>query len=173
MNQPKVFGIGLSRTGTKSLVLALRTLGYRAVHWPQTLDKIAEVDAAADITVAHRYRFLDAIFPGSKFVLTTRDRDDWLCSIEAHYESLDEAHQPRTLDQLESEFEVYGSWEFEEMRFLQAIAKHEAEVWDYFHDNGHADQLLEFDVRDGWEPLCAFLGHDVPDEPSPWANRRF
>ena len=25
------------------------------------------------------------------------------------------------------------------------------------------DRLLEFHPRDGWEPLCAFLGHDVPE----------
>lgn len=27
--------------------------------------------------------------------------------------------------------------------------------------------LLEFDVKDGWAPLCAFLGLTVPDEPFP------
>jgi len=33
----KVFGIGLSRTGTKSLTRALELLGYRAVHSPRVL----------------------------------------------------------------------------------------------------------------------------------------
>jgi Sulfotransferase domain len=33
------------------------------------------------------------------------------------------------------------------------------------------DQLLEFDAtQDGWEPLCAFLGEDIPDEPFPHLN---
>jgi len=27
-------------------------------------------------------------------------------------------------------------------------------------------------VREGWEPLCAFLGTPVPDEPFPQANER-
>jgi hypothetical protein len=27
-------------------------------------------------------------------------------------------------------------------------------------------------VTDGWEPLCEFLGLDVPDEPLPHANDR-
>jgi hypothetical protein len=35
-----------------------------------------------------------------------------------------------------------------------------------------ADRLLVFDVRDGWEPLCAFLGAPVPPEPFPQVNER-
>lgn len=35
-----------------------------------------------------------------------------------------------------------------------------------------AEQLLVFEVKDGWEPLCAFLGHAVPDQPFPRVNRR-
>jgi hypothetical protein len=33
-----------------------------------------------------------------------------------------------------------------------------------------ADRLLVFDVAQGWEPLCAFLGVPVPDEPFPHVN---
>jgi hypothetical protein len=32
------------------------------------------------------------------------------------------------------------------------------------------ERLLVFEVRDGWEPLCRFLGVDVPDKPFPRAN---
>lgn len=35
-----------------------------------------------------------------------------------------------------------------------------------------ADRLLVFDVAEGWEPLCAFLGVDVPDQPFPRRNDR-
>ncbi|MEM6708920.1 MAG: sulfotransferase family protein [Pseudomonadota bacterium] len=35
-----------------------------------------------------------------------------------------------------------------------------------------AERLLEFDVRDGWEPLCAFLGVPVPPTPFPRINER-
>lgn len=34
------------------------------------------------------------------------------------------------------------------------------------------EKLLVFDVREGWEPLCAFLGVSVPDEPFPHLNDR-
>lgn len=32
------------------------------------------------------------------------------------------------------------------------------------------EKLLVFDVRDGWEPLCTFLGKEVPKEPFPNMN---
>jgi hypothetical protein len=34
------------------------------------------------------------------------------------------------------------------------------------------DRLLVFDVRQGWEPLCDFLGTPIPDEPFPESNER-
>ncbi len=34
------------------------------------------------------------------------------------------------------------------------------------------DRLLEWTVEDGWEPLCEFLGKDVPNEPFPHVNTR-
>jgi hypothetical protein len=35
-----------------------------------------------------------------------------------------------------------------------------------------ADRLLVWEVTEGWEPLCEFLGVPVPDEPMPHANDR-
>ena len=32
------------------------------------------------------------------------------------------------------------------------------------------DKLLVFDVKQGWEPLCKFLGKPVPDTPFPHVN---
>ena len=34
------------------------------------------------------------------------------------------------------------------------------------------ERLLVFDVAQGWEPLCAFLGTGVPDEPFPHHDLR-
>ena len=33
-----------------------------------------------------------------------------------------------------------------------------------------AENLLVFNVKQGWDPLCAFLGKPVPDEPFPRVN---
>ena len=55
MKPTKVFGIGLSKTGTTSLTSALGGLGYRAIHYPPLPDlrrTLADYDAAADTSDA-------------------------------------------------------------------------------------------------------------------------
>jgi hypothetical protein len=70
----KVFGIGLSKTGTTSLSAALAILGYRSKHFPKDED-FARYDAFSDITVAMKFKTLDRFFPGSQFIYTvTRSR---------------------------------------------------------------------------------------------------
>jgi hypothetical protein len=92
-SQPKVFGIGLSRTGTKSLTLALNILGISVIHYPNNaatyhdlvtgnykFSVLEDFQGITDITVVPYYAQLDKLFPGSKFILSTRDRTDWLNS---------------------------------------------------------------------------------------------
>lgn len=89
----KVFGIGLSRTGTQSITSAMRILGYKTVHYPQILlykagklstdfKPLENFDAAFDTPVTRFYKELDRNFPASKFILTVRDIDSWLKSCE-------------------------------------------------------------------------------------------
>lgn len=33
-----------------------------------------------------------------------------------------------------------------------------------------SNRLLEYDVSHGWEPLCKFLGEEIPDAPFPFTN---
>ena len=33
------------------------------------------------------------------------------------------------------------------------------------------ERLLVYNVKQGWEPLCMFLGCEVPQESFPWVNR--
>lgn len=35
------------------------------------------------------------------------------------------------------------------------------------------DRLLEWSVEDGWEPLCKFLGKNVPEEAFPSVTKAF
>jgi len=41
---------------------------------------------------------------------------------------------------------------------------------DHVLANVPKEQLLEFQVTQGWEPLCKFLGKPIPDEPFPHVN---
>ncbi|MFD0477083.1 sulfotransferase [Nonomuraea thailandensis] len=49
---------------------------------------------------------------------------------------------------------------------VAAFERHTAEV----RASLPPERLLVFDVRQGWEPLCRFLGVEVPAEPFPHLN---
>jgi len=51
-------------------------------------------------------------------------------------------------------------------RLCRAFKDHEEEV----KRTVPPDRLLVYSVKEGWEPLCAFLGVPVPDEPFPRVN---
>ena len=180
----KVFGLGLSRTGTTSLTHALRFLGYSAVHFPLGILKyhrgllelnhkrVAQFDALTDTPVARMYKELDHSFPNSKFILTTRDIESWARSMQRlnlSYRSL--RFNPK-INQLTKD--LYGVHSFYESKKLQErFAKHEEEVRTYFKDRIGSD-LLVFNVTagDGWDTLCNFLGHPVPkNTPFPRYNQ--
>ena len=79
-----MFGIGLSRTGTTPLALALGILGFTAFHFlnPATGEVISEadtdlVDAATDTPVCVNFEKLYYLYPFSKFIYTTRPFEDW------------------------------------------------------------------------------------------------
>ena len=98
----KVFGVGLNKTGTRSLASAMRILGFRALHkgdqaTSDLVDQAAfegvpllthigsRFDAYFDVdAIVRRFAELDAQYPGSRFILTTRKLDGWLESRAKH-----------------------------------------------------------------------------------------
>ncbi|WP_051301348.1 MULTISPECIES: sulfotransferase family protein [Actinomadura] len=54
----------------------------------------------------------------------------------------------------------------ERAEMAERFERHVAEVRAHVPE----DRLLVFEVKDGWAPLCAFLGVPVPDEPFPREN---
>lgn len=174
-----IFGIGLSKTGTNSLNEALTLAGHPSVHFPSCELMLAgKFDeafngavAATDISVTAFYRELDETYPGSKFILTVRDRQSWLQSIETHMlrrpaESLVPGHPIGDVRQL-----VYGMRGFDRGAFEAAYDLHRAAVLAYF--NGRDDDLLIMDVcgGDGWDVLCPFIGVRAPRRAFPSLNK--
>ncbi len=53
-------------------------------------------------------------------------------------------------------------------QLIEAFVRHNEEV----KRTVPAEQLLVWEVSEGWEPLCAFLGVEVPAEPLPRSNDR-
>lgn len=183
----RVFGIGLSRTGTRSLTAALHVLGIDTVHYPidddtfralasGTLDfgVLEAFDGITDITVAPYYAQLERRYPDAKFVLTVRDEDAWLRSCATHWTGRDAfaaADTPASETHMQVRrflrAAVYGAYDFEPERFRYVYRKHLDDVRRYFADK--PGKLLELDIAggDGWEELSPFLGRPIPDQPFP------
>ena len=165
----KVFGIGLSRTGTSSLTTALARLGLHAHHFPRSREMIATVDAATDTSVAAWYRELDALYPGSKFILTVRRLPEWLDSCEALW---------RTYFDMFDEFTasihrlLYGREDFDRAAFALAYARHRDQVLSDFKGRDRDLLVLDICAGEGWDRLCPFLGIDIPPAEFPCKNTR-
>jgi hypothetical protein len=181
--RPRVFGIGLGKTGTSSCHKALELLGYRCLHSGgvetaasvlRAIDESRpllhyldpEVDAFTDVLPIRVYFHLaDVQYPGSKFVLTVRDRQQWLESLRRHVERNQER---KAAGELQDQFDL-GTVDVD--GWATEYRRHEAVVRGYFAHR--PDDLLVLDIAagDAWEPLCEFLGHPVPDTRFPHENR--
>jgi hypothetical protein len=184
----KVFGIGLSKTGTKSLAAALAQLGYKSGHYETSIkaliakedqlepdyDLINAWDALADIPVAAIYPKLDAYFPVEKFILTVRDKFSWLDSCERHYSADPSSYlkkhgiDPALL--MEVRKKVFGQPFFSRERFSAAYDEHLASVLNYFGKRESDLIVLNICGGAGWPDLCRFLGKPIPDVAFPREN---
>ncbi|WAT18783.1 hypothetical protein OZN62_04225 [Aurantiacibacter sp. MUD11] len=190
----KVIGAGPGRTATFSMKFALEHLGlgpcYHMVEvfrnarrniplWLDVVDGKPDWDAifegyqsVTDNPACVYWRELAEYYPESKIVLTVRDAETW---VESCNETI---NSPRMLASLE------GS---ELMRMLQGTYlrqfgdKIDDPEWmaDWYRaynqeiiDTIPAERLLVFHPKEGWEPLCEFLGVPVPAEPFPRVNSR-
>jgi hypothetical protein len=168
----KVFCIGFHKTGTSSLGLLLRKLGYATQGSYKTRDRyliagLARGDLQGIYSVAERseafhdnpwpifYRELDIRFPGSRFILTLRDCASWIRSAVNHFGKQADPISP--MRQM-----IYGAPTpvGNEDRYVARFQQHNDEVQAYF--KGREQDLLAIDLneRDALEPICSFLGRE-------------
>jgi hypothetical protein len=180
----RIFGIGLPKTGTSSLHAALKRLGFASSHFPHddatvselrngqyALSILQRLDAVSDIPIPAVFPQLDEAWPGSKFILTVRDFDQWMASCrDAPFNSGDAVPQPGTMRDFYRTL-LYGCTRFNEQRFAWVYHNHQRIVDTYFSGEKRK-QLLVLPICDGagWDQLCSFLGVDIPDEPFPHSN---
>ena len=174
----KFFGIGLGRTGTKSLYQAFQILGYNSVHAPKDIDDIWSYRFAADLFVATRYRFLDYVYPHARFILTTRDIDSWIASCGKFDEAKSKGGRPTKYGvfniphrRAETRYMAFGICHFDEGVFREKFVEFHEGVIEHFR--GREDKLLVMDIcaGDGWEKLCGWLNMPVPDISFPHRNK--
>ena len=99
LRSPKVFCIGYNKTGTTTLNKVLGDLGYRMPNQGRQEMAVVEelfkgnykplyslckyYDGFQDMPFSQgvTYAVVDAMFPGSKFILTVRESNDWFDSL--------------------------------------------------------------------------------------------
>lgn len=171
---PKLFGIGLPKTGTRSLHTAFELLGYRSVHYPITWEEIDSHDAAAGMSIACQLKDLDRLYPGSKYILTVRDINQWLESCKYHYgQRVGPDELAPQLRQVILGFmqKAYGTVSYDPVLFQDAYSRHIQRVKKYFAHRPQ-DLLIVNIGEDGWEKLCPFIRKAIPDVPFPHKNQK-
>lgn len=175
----KIFAIGLPKTGTSSLDEALKILGYRSLHNPLDLRFLSyregiykyprdDWDAITNFG-ENFYPQLDLNYPNSKFILTIRDKEQWLKSSEKWFSTPPQCpwkdYQPM--------LEIFGCMEFNYNKFSYIYDFHFKNVKDYFLNR--SDDLLILNINEDapWEKICHFLNKPVPEVSYPNLNLSF
>jgi hypothetical protein len=191
----EVIGAGLGRNATFSTKFALEHLGFGPCHHmaevfadahrqvPLWLEVIAgrpdweEVfrgfRSTTDYPACSYWRELADYYPQAKVVLTVRDPDSWFESVSETIFS--DAMQgglkgtPVGAMMQGAIFAHFGGGDITDRAFMTNwYVKRNQQVIDTLP----ADRLLVFHPKEGWEPLCAFLGTPVPAERFPRVNSR-
>jgi len=194
--------VGFGRTGSTSFSAALKDLGYAPVHddeamevadiykaiLPGTMsmdqinDELGKRGFDVPMVPLHKYVEWLATRPDIKVVLTVRDKRKWaesytaiavtgmlpewrpFCWIQA-IADLTEFNRELVVN-------VPTNGHPELLTDLPTLeAGYDAWV-DFVRRTVPKERLLEFNVKQGWEPLCAFLGKPVPAQPFPHINDR-
>ena len=185
-NQPKIFVIGLSRTATTSLDQALQILGFNTAHWvnPRTrkivcLPDIINFDAVSDSCISFNFEYLAYLFPQSRFILTTREKQSWVKSVKKHFglnspqdfsqyyrsSSNNNSFYHRMIHQ--TLYANYQTWEEAYNSFYVRVSKF------FVVNNQQSSRLLVINVcqGEGWEKLCPFVNKPIPSQAFPHANQ--
>jgi len=142
---------------------------------------------AVDWPAFYFYKELIEAFPGAPVILTVRDPDRWYESVRSTIYGIHKLSSGPAPVRLA--FVLAGLfapavtgiarladrtlWDgafngcFEDRSYaIETYKRHNAEV----RREVPPERLLVFDVKEGWGPLCDFLGVEVPDEPFPHLN---
>ncbi|MEA2709236.1 MAG: hypothetical protein QOF78_1837, partial [Phycisphaerales bacterium] len=171
-----IWAIGFSKTGTLSLFVALRQLGYRPQHHdPQFVRTLARRFRTVDALICidpFAFPVLDELFPGGKFIYTERDEATWLESMAYHYNVKHHDIQRTGPAYAFWRYKIFGAIHPTARQFLDARARMESLLADHFRHAPHRLLRLNICNGEGWPQLCAFLEKPVPDEPFPRRNVR-
>jgi hypothetical protein len=188
----EVIGAGFGRTGTMSLKVALEELGFGPCYhmievfehpehvslWeaatrgePLDWEKIfGSYQAAVDWPTTAFYNELMKVYPHAKVLLTIRDPEKWYESTKHTLYPTIETPEPSPIMRMANKliWEQTFDGNFEDRRYaIEVFKRHNEEVKKHVPP----ERLLVYEVKEGWKPLCEFLGVEIPEEkPFPHLN---
>ena len=158
----KVFGVGLSRSGTSSLSLALNEMGIATAHCPHDFSMVKRKVASTDSPVAALFKDLDRIFPDSQFILTVRDKSKWLESCEEFWRLMGRCFN-ESLFLTILRRQLYGSSGFDRGLYSEAYDRHHDNVYRYFSNRPTDLLVLNVGVDTKiMEKTGVFLNREIP-----------
>lgn len=133
---------------------------------------------AVDGPAALYYRQIMEAFPEAKVILTVRDAESWYQSTsDTLYQfALKARESPQEMGPMQAQlYRVTNTLVWNGL-FGGRFSDREYAI-EVFRDRNQAvvrsvgpDNVLVYDVKQGWGPLCGFLGVDPPEEDFPHAN---
>jgi sulfotransferase family protein len=189
----QVIGVGLGRTGTMSLKLALEQIGLgpcyhmaevflnpeRVPLWIAAADGQPNWEAVfqgyastMDYPACIYWRELTSAYPGAKVILSLRSADKWFESTQATIfsDAMDKRIRSSPLVPFfeKTVWRDFGERIHDRDFMMAYFDRHTAAVKAAIPKQ----RLLVYEVSQGWEPLCEFLGVDAPATPFPRVNSR-
>nr|CAB3263095.1 uncharacterized protein LOC101242677 [Phallusia mammillata] len=146
------------------------------------------VDAITDLPASAYWDEIHKAFPESKIILMMREsEDDWIRSIDAQGTELNTwtaklicilSPTARKVDHFLTMISVavfgfvpashiISQPRYNELQYKMKYRRHNAHVLQ----NAPKDKLLVYSIKEGWEPLCKFLGKQVPNTEFPHRNK--
>jgi hypothetical protein len=192
----KLIGAGFGRSGTMSIKAALDQLGVgpcyhmkialprfyhlrffmrawreKKVNWKRFFRRYNSV---VDWPTCSFYKEMMDEYPDAKILLNVRDPEKWYDSMYQTIWAIQPAFPfwfPPVVRKIHDEIIWKGNLEgaFEDREKTVAVYK---EWIEEVKRAVPAEKLLVYEVKEGWKPLCDFLGVPVPDRPFPHINER-
>jgi hypothetical protein len=193
----RIIGSGFGRTGTLSLKNALEILDFGpchhmeevlqhpeqvpyweavAAHKPVSWDAVfAGYRSQVDWPGAHVWRELAAAYPQAKVIHTIRPEEQWWKSFSATIGALlggykDSPAPPHVKAMMDAAHEML----LVQTMGGSADREHALAAYRRRTDDVRAaippERLLVFNVEEGWDPLCRFLGVPIPAVAFPRLN---
>jgi hypothetical protein len=194
----EIIGVGLSRTGSMSLRYALDDLGFKCYHmevaartfsrgdldlWLDFMEGRTDMDwdavfdgyeATMDTPPALYFEELYKKYPNAKYILTVRNPDNWYKSLSKLMNMHDTlVEKLQFLPRFKAFQRVYRILESK----LKTEGNDQESLINFYNNHNESvkalipnDQLLVFEVKDGYKPLCDFLGIPAPAEEFPHIN---